>query len=68
MRRQIREGDYILMTSNLSSHYLQIGEVIEVENYPHSNDVLLYRIRFNDTIMEYSYEIEDDLKVLMFER
>lgn len=68
MRRRIREGDYILMTSDLSSRYLQIGEVIEVKNYPHSNDVMFYRIRFNDTIMEYSYEVEDALKVLMFER
>ena len=68
LRKSLSEGDYVLMTSKLSSHYLQIGEIIEVEYYPNSNDVELYRIEFDDTIAEYGYKIRDDLKVLMFEK
>lgn len=66
MYRRIRENDYILITDDNSSHYLQIGQVIEVQNYPHSDDVQLYRVQFADTIWIYDYNLEDCCKVLMF--
>lgn len=67
-RKPLTTGDYVLMASKLSSHYLQIGEIIEIEYYPSSDEVLLYRIQFEDTIVEYGYEITNSLKVLMFEK
>lgn len=68
MKKSLAEGDYVLMVSKLSSHYLQIGEIIEIEYYPSSDDVLLYRIQFEDTIAEYGYEVASSLKVLVFEK
>ena len=68
MRKQIRQGDYVLVTNDISSKYLQVGEIIKVEYYPHSDDVKLYRIRFNGGVVEYGYSFEDDCKVLMLER
>ena len=68
IKKPLTEGDYVFMTSKLSSHYLQIGEIIEIEYYPNSDNVLLYRIQFEDTIAEYGYEVANNLKVLMFEK
>jgi hypothetical protein len=68
MRKRIRRGDYILVTDDMSSRYLQIGEVIEIKYYPHSDDVMIYRVRFNDDVHEYGYSFEDSCKVLMVER
>lgn len=68
IKKPLAVGDYVLMISKLSSHYLQIGEIIEIEYYPNSDDVLLYRIQFEDTIAEYSYEVANNLKVLIFEK
>ena len=68
IKKPLTEGDYVLMISKSSSHYLQIGEIIEIEYYPNSDNVLLYRIQFEDTIAEYSYEVANNLKVLMFEK
>lgn len=68
LKRPLTEGDYVLMVNKLSSHYLQIGEIVEIEHYPNSEDVLLYRILFEDNIAEYGYKVINDLKVLMFEK
>lgn len=68
MRRRIRRGDYILVTNDISSRYLQIGEVIEIKYYPHSDDVMSYKIQFSDTVAEYGYDFEDSCKVLMVDR
>lgn len=67
-KKPLAEGDCVLMTNSISTHYLQIGEIIEIEYYPSSDDVLLYRIQFEDTIVEYGYEVTNSLKVLMFEK
>lgn len=66
IKKPLAEGDYVLMASKSSSHYLQIGEIMEIEYYPSSDDVLLYRIQFEDTISEYGYEVANSLKVLSF--
>jgi hypothetical protein len=68
MKRQIEQGDYILIIDDKDYRYLQIGEVVEVQFYSHSNDVESYRIKFNDNIVVYDYNLEDDCKVLMLER
>ena len=68
MKKSLTEGDFVLMTNKFSTHYLDIGEVLEIEYFPHSNDICLYRIQFGDTIKEYGYQVRDDLKVLMFEK
>lgn len=68
MRKRIKRKDYILITDDTQDRYLQIGEVIEVQNYPHSDDVQLYRVKFIDEVVEYKYTLEDECKVLMLER
>lgn len=66
--RRIREGDYILITNKNEEKYLQIGEVIKIQNYPCSDDVLFYRVQFVDEIYDYTYSLENICKVLMVER
>ena len=68
MFRRIRKGDCILITDNTQERYLQIGRVIEVKNYPHSDDVQLYRVEFTDKIYDYDYNLEVICRVLMLER
>lgn len=68
MMRRIREGDYILITNKNNDKYLQIGEVIEIQNYPHSDDVKFCHVQFANEIEQYNYNLEDMCKVLMFER
>ena len=68
MYRRIRERDFILITDNTQEKYLQIGRVIEIKNYPHSDDVQLYRVEFTDGIYDYDYNLEDICRVLMLER
>lgn len=68
MYRRVRERDFILITDHTQEKYLQIGRVIEVKNYPHSDDVQLYRVEFADRICEYDYNLEDICRVLMLER
>lgn len=68
MYRRIRERDFILITDNTQEKYLQIGQVIEVKNYPRSDDVQLYRVKFTDRICEYDCNLENICKVLMLER
>ena len=67
MMRRIREGDYILITNKNEEKYLQIGEVIKIQNYPRSDDVLFYRVQFVDEIYDYTYSLEKICKVLMVE-
>lgn len=67
-KKPLAEGDCVLMTNSISTHYLQIGEVIEIEYYPNTDAVKLYRIQFEDTITEYGWNTRDDLKVLVFEK
>ena len=68
MRKQIRQDDYILITNDKDYRYLQIGKIVEVEYYSHSNDVESYKVQFNDNIVVYDYNLEDDCRVLMLER
>ena len=66
--RRIKEKDYILITDNGSSEYLQIGEVIDIEYFPHSDDVKTYKVQFIDKIYEYDNTLEYTCKILMIER
>lgn len=66
MTRRLRERDYILITDVMRDRYLQIGKVIKVQNYPHSDDIQLYRVQFIDSICEYDDSLEDKCRVLMF--
>ena len=68
MFRRIRENDFILITDSSEDRFLQIGKVIEVQNYPHSDNVQLYRVQFVDEVCEYNYNLEYICKVLMLER
>lgn len=68
MMSKIREGDYILITDEYHDRYLEIGKVIEVKNYPHSDDVNFYRVKHAIGCETYTYELEDMCKVLMFKR
>lgn len=68
MVRRIRERDFILITDNNQEKYLQIGQVINIRNYPRSNDVQFYRVQFADEVCEYDYTLENICKVLMLER
>jgi hypothetical protein len=67
MQNRIREGDLIVITDKNEDKYLQIGQVNEIQNYPHSDDVNYYRVQFADEICEYRY-LEEICKVLMIER
>lgn len=67
MHTRIRERDLIIITDKNECKYLQVGQVIEIQNYPHSDDVDRYCVQFADEIREYRY-LEDICKVLMVER
>ena len=67
MQRRMRERDLIIITDNNDGKYLQIGQIIEIQNYPHSDDVDYYRVQFANEIREYRY-LENICKVLMAER
>ena len=65
MHKKIKEKDFILIIDDTEEKYLQIGEVIEVKNYPHSDDVMNYIVRFKDEICKYDYDLEYISRVLM---
>ena len=64
MMRRIRNNDFILITDKNENRYLQIGQIVEIQNYPHSDDVKFYHVQFIDGIEEYNYNLEDMCKVL----
>lgn len=65
---RIRKGDYVLITDNTQEEYLQIGQVITVQHYTCSDDVMFYRVQFIDKICEYTDSLKDKCKVIKFER
>lgn len=67
-RSYIRRGDYILITNSRNDRYLQIGEIVEVQYYPHASCVELYRVQFADGICEYNDDLDYECKILMFGR
>ena len=70
--RQVKIGDYILVTNPRESRYLKIGEVTDIEYYD-DGDVKEYTVRFGynyDTKVEdlerYRYDLPDRCRVLTF--
>lgn len=68
----IQKGDYILIVDPNQNHYLEIGEVINVDIYP-DGDVKEYVVRFGynwntgiEDLEFYKYDLPEICKILMF--
>lgn len=65
---RIRNGDYILVTDETHKRYLQIGEIVDIDYYAHSDCIFSCKVKFADGIDDYDWHFDDCFRRLILER
>lgn len=65
--RELRVGEYILITDEEDKRFLEIG-CLEGISYDFDGVAKGYTVRFKGGIEEYGYDLEDKCKILNLEK